>query len=65
MGGGRISCLEVFCIKDVLKNFAKLTENHICLNLFLSKVAGLKYLIVRVIIPFDIREMSIFGKKIF
>ena len=30
----------VFCKKDVLKNFAKLTEKHLCL--FFNKVAGFR-----------------------
>ena len=29
------SCLEVFCNKGVLKNFAKLTRKHLCWSLFL------------------------------
>ena len=28
--------------KDVLKNFAKFTEKHLCRNLFFNKVAGWK-----------------------
>ena len=36
----RSSRLEVFCKKDVLKNFAKFTGNHLCQSLFLNKVAG-------------------------
>ena len=30
-----------FCEKDVLKNFAKFTEKHLCWRLFFNKVAGL------------------------
>ena len=37
---------EVFCKKDVLKNFAKLTRKHLCQSLFLNKVAGLRPAIV-------------------
>ena len=33
---------EVFCKKDVLKNFEKFTEKHLCQNLFFNKVAGLR-----------------------
>ena len=32
---------EVFCKKDILRNFAKFTRNHLCQRLFLSKVGGL------------------------
>ena len=32
--------LEVFCRKGVLRNFAKSTENHQCLSLFLNKDPG-------------------------
>ena len=35
----RSSRLEVFCTKDVLKNFAKFTGKHLCQSLFFSKVA--------------------------
>ena len=35
------ACLEVFCKKSVLKNFAKFTGKHLCQSLFLNKVAGL------------------------
>ena len=34
----RSSCPEVLCRKDVLKNFAKLTENHLCQSLLLIKL---------------------------
>ena len=27
--------------KDILKNFAKITKNHLCQGLFFNKVAGL------------------------
>ena len=33
---------EVFCKKDVLRNFTKFTGKHLCRSLFLGKVAGLK-----------------------
>ena len=33
---------EVFCKKGVLRNFAKFTGKHLCQNLFLNKVAGLR-----------------------
>ena len=33
---------EVFCKKDVLRNFAKFTGKHLCQNHFLNKVAGLR-----------------------
>ena len=33
--------LEVFYKKDEFKHFTKLTETHLCLGLFLNKVAGL------------------------
>ena len=32
---------HVFCKKDVLENFAKFTEKHLCQSLFINKVAGL------------------------
>ena len=38
----RSSLPEVFCKKDVLKNFAKLTGKQLCHSLFLNKVAGLR-----------------------
>ena len=31
---------EVFCQKDVLRNFAKFTGKHLCQSLFFNKVAG-------------------------
>ena len=37
--GLRSSRLEVFCKKAVLRNFAKLTEKHLCQSLFFNKVA--------------------------
>ena len=40
----RSSRLEVFCRKDVLRNFAKFTGKHLCQSLFLNKVAGLTVL---------------------
>ena len=33
---------EVFCKKDVLKNFESFTGKHLCWSLFFNKVAGLK-----------------------
>ena len=33
---------EVFCKKDVLRNFAKFTRKHLCPSLFFNKVAGLR-----------------------
>ena len=38
----RNSCLEVFCKKGLLKNFAKFTGKHLCQNLFFNKVADLR-----------------------
>ena len=32
---------EVFCKKDVLRNFAKFTGKQLCQSLFLNKVSGL------------------------
>ena len=37
----RSSRPEVFCRKDVLRNFAKLTEKHLCQSLFFNEAAGL------------------------
>ena len=37
----RSSRPEVFCEKDVLRNFAKFTGKDICQNLFFNKVGGL------------------------
>ena len=36
------SRLEVFCKKDVLKNFPKFAGKHLCQSLFFNKVAGLR-----------------------
>ena len=33
---------EVFCKKDVLKNFAKFTGKYLCQSLFFNKVTGLR-----------------------
>ena len=33
---------EVFCKKDVLKNFTRFTGKHFCWSLFFNKVAGLR-----------------------
>ena len=38
----RSSRPEVFCKKDVFKNFAKFTGKHLCQSLFFNKVAGLR-----------------------
>ena len=32
----RSSCWEVFCKKDVLRNFAKFTGKHLCKSLFFN-----------------------------
>ena len=32
--------VQVFCKKDVLRNFTKLTGEHLCQRLFFNKVAG-------------------------
>ena len=37
----RSSRPEVFCEKDVLRNFEKFTGKHLCQRLFFNKVAGL------------------------
>ena len=37
----RSSRPEVFCKKDVVRNFAKFTGKHLCQSLFFNKVAGL------------------------
>ena len=39
----RSNCLEIFCEKGVLKNFAKFTEKHLCQNLFFNKVVCLNF----------------------
>ena len=36
----RSSRPKVFCKKGVLRNFTKFTGKHLCLSLFLNKVAG-------------------------
>ena len=38
----RSSRAEMFCKKALLKNFTKLTGNHLCQGLFIDKVAGLR-----------------------
>ena len=38
----RSSRPEVFCNKDVLRNFAKFTGKHLCTSLFFDKVAVLR-----------------------
>ena len=35
---------EVFCKKDVLRNFAKFTGKHLCQSLFFNKVAGRNFM---------------------
>ena len=35
-----ISSRQVFCKKDVFRNFAKFTGQHLCQSLFFNKVAG-------------------------
>ena len=37
----RSSRPEVFCKKDILRNFTKFTGKHVCQSLFFNKVAGL------------------------
>ena len=36
------SRLKVFCIKSVLRNFAKFTGKHLCQSLFFNKIAGVR-----------------------
>ena len=38
----RSSRPEVFCKKDVFRNFAKFAGKHLCQSLFFDKVAGLR-----------------------
>ena len=38
----RSSRPEVFCKKDILKYFEKITGKHLCQSLFFNKVAGLR-----------------------
>ena len=38
----RSSRSEVFCKKEVLRNFAKFTGKHLCQSFFFNKVAGLQ-----------------------
>ena len=38
----RSSHQEMFCEKDVHRNFVKLTGKHLCVSFFLNKVAGLR-----------------------
>ena len=42
----RSSRPEVFCTKDILKNFAKFTGKHQCQSLFFNKVADLRLAIL-------------------
>ena len=39
---GRSSRPDVFCKKDVLRDFTKSTGKHLCQSLFFNKVAGLR-----------------------
>ena len=39
----RSSLLEVFCKKDVLRNFTKFTGKHLFQNLLFNKAAGLRH----------------------
>ena len=38
----RRSLPDVLCKKDILRNFAKFTEKHLCRRLLFDKVAGLR-----------------------
>ena len=38
----RSSRTEVFCKKDIVRNFAKFTGKHLCQNLYFNKVAVLR-----------------------
>ena len=38
----RSSRPEVFCIKGILRNFAKFTGKHLCQSLFFNNVSGLR-----------------------
>ena len=38
----RSSCLEMFCRKGVLRNFAKFTGKHLCKSLFFNKITGIR-----------------------
>ena len=38
----RSSRPEVFCKKGALRNFAKVTEKHLCRSLVFNKIAGLR-----------------------
>ena len=39
----RSSRPELFCKKDVLRNFTKFAGKHLCQRLFFNKVAGLRH----------------------
>ena len=54
----RNSLSELFCQKGFLKNFAKFTEKHLYWSLFLSKVAGLRWLLLRVAMSFRFRQLQ-------
>ena len=47
--GGNVRSIHwrSFVKKDVFKNFAKLTGNHLCQSLFFNKFAGLKQLFTK------------------
>ena len=42
LGKARSSRSKVFCKKDILENFAKFTDKHLCKSLFFNKVASLR-----------------------
>ena len=42
INGKKSSCPEVFCKKDILRNFAKFAGIHLCQSLVFNKVAGLR-----------------------
>ena len=44
----RSSGPQVFRKKGVLKNFAKFTGKHMCQSLFFNKVAGLRWLLLKI-----------------
>ena len=54
----RSSHPEVFCRKDVLRIFAKVTGKHLCQSLFFNKVAGLR-LTTCIFIKKRLRYMSL------
>ena len=42
LASDRSSCLDMFCKKGVLENFAKFTKKHLCRTFFFNKVAAWK-----------------------